>query len=71
MASVIERRKHARSKQPAGSVSRQAQQRVDERVMDVMARRDAASGRNSYSDQPFPDAARRRLSALTRHASRP
>jgi hypothetical protein len=54
MASVIERRKHARSKQPAGSVSRQAQQRVDERVMDVMARRDAASGRNSYSDQPFP-----------------
>jgi hypothetical protein len=44
MASVIERRKHARSKQPAGSVSRQAQQRVNERVMDVMARRDAAAG---------------------------
>ena len=43
MASVIERRKHARSKHPAGSVSRQAQQRVDERVMDVMARRDAAA----------------------------
>jgi hypothetical protein len=43
MASVIERRKHARSKQPAGSVSRQAQQRVNERVMDVMARRDDAA----------------------------
>jgi hypothetical protein len=56
MASVIERRKRARSKQPAGSVSRQAQQRVDERVMDVMARRDAAAAqrRDSHSDQPFP-----------------
>jgi len=41
MASVIERRMHARSKHPAGSVSRHAQQRVDERVRDVMARRDA------------------------------
>jgi hypothetical protein len=56
MASIIERRKHARSKHPAGSVSRHAQQRVDERVMDVMARRDAAAAqrRDSYSDQPFP-----------------
>ena len=56
MASVIERRKHARSKHPAGSVSRHAQQRVDERVMDVMARRDAAVAqrRDSHSDQPFP-----------------
>jgi hypothetical protein len=45
MASVIERRKHARSKHPAGSVSRHAQQRVDERVRDVMARRDAAARR--------------------------
>jgi hypothetical protein len=58
MASVIERRKHARSKHPAGSVSRHAQQRVDERVMDVMARRDAAAAaaerRDSHADQPFP-----------------
>ena len=43
MVTVIERRKHARSKHPAGSVSRHAQQRVDERVRDVMARRDAAA----------------------------
>jgi hypothetical protein len=56
MVSVIERRKRARSKQPAGSVSRHAQQRVDERVMEVMARRDAAAAqrRDSRSDQPFP-----------------
>jgi hypothetical protein len=56
MVSVIERRKHARSKHPAGSVSRHAQQRVDERVRDVMARRDAATahGRDSHADQPFP-----------------
>ena len=43
MVSVIERRKHARSKHSAGSVSRHAQQRLDERVRDVMARRDAAA----------------------------
>ena len=56
MVSVMERRKHARSKHPAGSVPRHAQQRVDERVMDVMARRDAAAAqrRESHSDQPFP-----------------
>ena len=63
MTSVIERRKHARSKHPAGSVSRHAQQRVDERVMDVMARRDAAAAaerRDSHADQPFPA---RRLAA--------
>jgi len=56
MASVIERRKHARSKHAAGGVSRHAQQRVDESVMDVMARRDAAAAqrRDSHSDQPFP-----------------
>ena len=52
MVSVRERRKHARSKDPAGNVSRQAQQRVDERVRDVMARRDAAQQRDSHSDQP-------------------
>ena len=43
MVSVMERRKHARSKHPAGNVSRQAQQRVDARVREVMARRDAAA----------------------------
>jgi len=60
MASAIERRKHARSKHPAGSVSH-AEQRVDERVRDVMARRDAAAQRrDSHADQPFPA---RRLAA--------
>lgn len=54
MASAMERRKHARSKHPAGSVSRHAQQRVDARVRDVMARRDAAQRRDSHSDQPSP-----------------
>jgi len=56
MASVTERRKHGRSKHPAGSVSRQAQQRVNERVREIMARRDAAAAqrRDSHSDQPFP-----------------
>ena len=54
MVSVTERRKHARSKHPVGSVSRHAQQRVDERVMDVMARRDAAQRRDSHADQPGP-----------------
>ena len=42
MVSVMERRKHVRPKHPAGSVSRHAQQRVDERVRDVMARRGVA-----------------------------
>ena len=49
MVSVMERRKHARSKHPAGSVSRHAQQRVDERVRDVMARRDAAAAQRRDS----------------------
>jgi hypothetical protein len=53
MASVIERRKHARSKHPAGSVSRHAQQRVDERVRDVIARRDTvAQRRDSHAVAP-------------------
>ena len=62
MASVTERRKHGRSKHAAGSVSRQAQQRVNERVREIMARRDAAGAqrRDSHSDQPFPA---RRLAA--------
>ena len=56
MVSVMERRKHARSKHPAGSVSRYAQQRVDERVRGVMADREAAAARHrdAHSGQPFP-----------------
>ena len=62
MVSVIERRKLARSKDPAGTVSRHAQRRVDERVRDVMARCDAAAQRrDSLADQPVP--ARRLASA--------
>jgi hypothetical protein len=49
MRSVSERRKHARSKDPAGRVSRHAQQRVDARVRDVMARRDAATAQRRHS----------------------
>ena len=62
MASVMDRRMHARSKLPAGSMSRHAQRRIDERVMDIMARREAAVAqrRESHSDQPFPA---RRLAA--------
>ena len=60
MVSVMDRRKRARSKHPAGSVSRYAQQRVDGRVMDIMARHEAAQRRESHSDQPFPA---RRLAA--------
>jgi hypothetical protein len=56
MVSIMERRKHARSGDPAGRVSRHAQRRVDDRVRDVMARRDAAAAhrRDSDADQPFP-----------------
>jgi hypothetical protein len=55
MVPVRERRKHARSKHLPGRVSRHAQQRVDDRVRDVMARRDAAAARrrDSHSGQPF------------------
>jgi hypothetical protein len=60
MVSVMERRKHARSKHPAGSVSRQAQQRVDARVRDVLARRDAAAAqrRDPPRRSPSPRGAR-------------
>ena len=59
MVSVMERRKHARSKHSAGSVSRHAQQRLDERVRDVMARRDAAAAQRR-------DAHRGRMEQLVR-----
>lgn len=45
MASGQERRKHARSWNRTGNVSRHAQQRVDRRVIEVMAHRDAAARR--------------------------
>ena len=45
MASGQERRKLARSEHKAGNVSRYAQQRVDRRVIEVMAHRDAAARR--------------------------
>ena len=51
MVSGRERRKHARSKLTAGTVSRQAQRRVDKRVIEIMARRDAAARRDSRWDQ--------------------
>jgi hypothetical protein len=56
MASVNERMNHARSMDPAGRVSRYAQQRVDAHVRDVMARREAATAkrRSSQSNQPYP-----------------
>jgi hypothetical protein len=56
MVSDMARRKRARSKHPAGGVSRDAQQRVNERVREIMARRDAAAAqrRDSHSYQPFP-----------------
>ena len=60
MTSVIERRKHARSKHPAASVSGHAQQRVDERVRHVMARRSAAAAqrRDLHAISPSPHGAR-------------
>jgi hypothetical protein len=50
MASGQERRKHARSEQTVAYVSRNAQRRVDERVMEIMSRR-AAVRRDSLLDQ--------------------
>jgi hypothetical protein len=60
MVSVMERRKHARSKDSGGRVSRHAQRRVDERVRDVMARRDAAAAqrRDSHTGSSSPRGAR-------------
>jgi len=54
MTSGQERRKHARSEQPVGYVSRYAQQRVDKRVIEIMSRRDAAERRDSPSDRALP-----------------
>jgi len=49
-----ERRKHPRPKLKVGEVSRQAQERVRERVREIMSRRDDAERRESRSDQAFP-----------------
>jgi hypothetical protein len=54
MASGQERRKHARSEQTVGYVSRFAQQRVDKRVMEIMSRRDASARLDSRSDHELP-----------------
>jgi hypothetical protein len=51
MPSRQERRKHARSEQRLGTVSRHAQRRVNRRVLEIMARRDAAQHPDSRSDQ--------------------
>ena len=49
-----ERRKHARSQQRVGTVSRFAQRRVDQRVMEIMSRRDASARVDSRSDRELP-----------------
>jgi hypothetical protein len=49
-----ERRKHARPRRKVGEVSRHAQQRVSERVREIMSRRDDAERRDSPSDQELP-----------------
>jgi hypothetical protein len=64
MVSGQVRRKHARTKLTAGNVSREAQRRVDQRVMEIMARRDAAARRDSRSDQAL---AERERSPAFRH----
>jgi hypothetical protein len=51
MASGQERSKHVGSEQTVGYVSRLAQRRVDERVIEIMSRRDAAARRDLPSDQ--------------------
>ena len=64
MVSGHERRKHARPEQMVGNVSRHAQRRVDKRVMEIMARRDAAARRDSGPDQAR---AERERSPASRH----
>ena len=54
IASGRELRKQARSEPAVGYVSRRAQQRVDQRVMEIMSRRDAAVRRDSPSGQAVP-----------------
>jgi hypothetical protein len=50
MASGHERRHHARSKETPGVASHPAQRRVDERVREIMSRRDAAVRRDPPSE---------------------
>jgi hypothetical protein len=49
MTSGHEQRKRRRSEQTAGTVSHDAQRRVDKRVLEIMARRDSAARRDSPS----------------------
>jgi hypothetical protein len=51
MTSGEKRSKHARSDETVGYVPRFAQRRVDERVMEIMSRRDAAVRRDLPSDR--------------------
>ena len=51
MASGQERRKLARLDRMVGNVSRDAQERVDRRVMEIMSRRDATERQPPRSDQ--------------------
>jgi hypothetical protein len=60
MASSEERVRRILSRVPAGNVPRAAEQRVRKRVMEIMARRAAASGRQSPLDRALE--ARQRLS---------
>jgi hypothetical protein len=60
MPSRPERRKHARSKQKLGTVSHHAQRRVNQRVLEIMARGRGAdqpnspAGRMAHSGQARP-----------------
>jgi hypothetical protein len=65
MVSGQERRKHARPEQTMGSVSRYAQHRVDERVMEIMARRDASARRDRPSVHALPGRERSRSSVIS------
>jgi hypothetical protein len=54
MASGQHPGKRARTERTVGYVARQAQQRVDKRVMEIMSRRDAAARRDSPSQPALP-----------------
>jgi hypothetical protein len=59
MASGQETRRFARSQPARGNVSHDAQQRVDERVIEIMSRRDAAVHRDPPSDHALRRFSRR------------
>jgi hypothetical protein len=69
MAEVQERRKHARSVQAVGTTSHHAQGRVDARVMEIMARRDAAERRASHAGAPAGGVLRHHVIGASRSSS--